>query len=203
MNLEAQLNEARKAACQSNSNVDQVSDVQSNSESLKIVNLESKTNHLEQQVALILSKLETIQPQSETLNIQRTYSCDVCDDEFPQKSNLQKHKEESHGNLLKCDTCNFTATNDANLEVHKRKHMEQFTCSGCNFKFGSKSQLSEHRCKYHIKCKECSYYAIHSKDLRRHFTIMHPQKLSCDLCPHKAKNNAELQNHKNDMHMSM
>ena len=61
--------------------------------------------------------------------------------------------------------------------------------------------MNKHRTKHHMKCNECSYHAVHSKDLRRHTNSMHLQTVPCDLCHYEAKNKNDLQSHKNDQHI--
>ena len=66
MNLEAQLNEARKAACQTETirNITARDSSTTCPEINKINNLENKTNLIEQQLFLLISRIETSQINS-------------------------------------------------------------------------------------------------------------------------------------------
>ena len=75
MNLEAQLSEARKAACQTESVRNATFDDNHKcQETARINSLENKTNHLEQMISLLSSKLEASE-----ININNArYNCEVC-----------------------------------------------------------------------------------------------------------------------------
>ena len=205
MNLEAQLNEARKTVCQVNDLAKDNHDKTSNenqTENIKITNLELKTNSLEQQVTILFSKLETINHAKEAPKVPgKLFPCDLCEAEFQEKVNIKKQKELSHGALYKCDDCPFTTVSPTSLDSHKKTHRQQFLCPSCEFKTENETYLNKHKTKHDMKCDQCSYHAINHKDLRRHTNAMHPQIIPCDLCPYEATNKNELQGHRNEEHI--
>ena len=162
MNLEAQLNEARKTVCQvkdfAKDNHDKTSN-ENQTENIKITNLELKTNSLEQQVTILFSKLETINHAKEEPKVSgKIFSCDLCEAEFQEKVNLKKHKELSHGALYKCDDCPFTTVSPTSLDSHKKTQKRHFSCPSCEFKTENESYLNKHKTKHDMKCDQCSYY---------------------------------------------
>ena len=181
MQLEAQLNEARTNGCIVND------DNKVTQENEKIKNLEMKTSILENQINLILNKLDNREPVDTLL-----FSCDQCDSEFSHKDELQKHRRERH-----------VRSED---EAMKRQHyqqtliQEQFYCAKCDYRLQTYNDLEEHLQTQHMKCNLCSYHAIHQNDLRRHKITMHNQVKPCDLCPYKPFSNSDLRRHKQTMH---
>ena len=221
MNLEAQLSEARKAACQTESfkNVTNDNNLKCQ-ETARINNLEIKTNHLEHQLLLLSSKLEASQHNNER------YNCKTCGKAFNYKKELEQHML-VHTPLLNCHVhdCDFETHNLSDLETHKAKHTPQLSCKECAYKTNSTEDLVSHqsshitilpctKCNYRtinnsdlaqhmkihsLKCDECSYYAIHLKDLNRHKRTMHC--VICDMCDYKTNNQDRLKKHKEDQHI--
>ena len=52
----------------------------------------------------------------------------------------------------------------------------------------------------HLKCDQCSYHAIHNRDLNRHKNTMHAKDIPCNSCQFIAKSVIDLQAHRNDVH---
>ena len=208
--------------------------------------IEIKTNHLEQQLALLSSKLETSRKLPET----PIYCCEICDKEFNHKANLKSHKEETHNSIsfecdecqfktkdkmeltehketltpLSCAICKFETRNLSELEEHRSKHMQRLCCMECNFQTTCSEDLVSHqsshikilsctKCSYktinnddlamHMdkhgtKCDQCSYHAIHKRDLNRHKRTMHmqEQRFNCDLCAYTANSSDQFKVHK-------
>ena len=214
MNLEAQLNEARKNNCDPST-----SPVHTTTENLKIKNLESKTNTLEHQISILFSQMKNIKETSDK------YSCNVCEKEPSDKTEKRDHittnhtKPSEHRNIYTCDVCDCEFYNKTSLMSHKDEHrIEQIFCSLCEFSACNKRDLEIHHTREHFKCEQCSYYAIHNRDLRRHKNTMHAivrpsdsksmndlqehkdnehrdKTFQCDQCEHTAKCNEELHFH--------
>ena len=201
MNLEAQLNESRKAACQANGIAN---DNQNVTENTKIADLEVKTNNLENQVTFLFNQLENMNKANDasptSQDERRVYSCDLCDLEFNEKEILKKHKETSHRTICNCDVCPFTTDDTTVLDLHKRTHTQLLTCPSCEYRTKNENEMDEHRMQEHMKCNDCSYHAINHKDLRRHKSSMHPKIIRCDLCSYETRSESDLRRHKNTMH---
>ena len=95
MLLEAQLNEARKSIL----SPDNTSEISHDSERKKIETLELKTNHLEDQIAILFSKLE-IQTENDSPQIieqtRNVFICHICGLESLLKEDLKKHISSIH-----------------------------------------------------------------------------------------------------------
>ena len=157
MNLEAQLSEARKFACQTNCPDIQKTETSKDNlmepDNSKITILEIKTTNLESQMTLLMSKNEDIElsqnrevaevPTGTSNRI--VYSCDLCDSEFDTSRKIKSHKVELHCIQYNCDICSFTSLNPGTLEEHKSIHKKYFNCMNCDYKTELESKLIEHR----------------------------------------------------------
>ena len=225
MNLEAQLSEARKAACQTESVRNATFDDNHKcQETARINSLEIKTNHLEQMISLLSSKLEASE-----ININNArYNCEVCGKTFAHKIDLEQHKSvHAHTPLMTCHDCDFETNNHEDLETHKEKHTSNLFCNECDYRTKNTEDLVSHqsshlsilqctKCNYrtinnsdfeqHMKnhtleCDECSYHAIHVKDLNRHKRTMH--FIKCDQCGYKTNDVSRLRMHKEKQHVNI
>ena len=188
MQLEAQLCEARKLNNETYSNHTKTSpDNNIPLNTLDVANLTTKTDHLQNQVNLIMSKiddLQTARTHKSTTCTEKYFVCDVCDCEFHEKHQLVDHKESNHHNIEQTE----------NFEDMDR-NSKLFNCLLCKHTARSQQDLKEHAMKHHEKCTECFYFAIHSKDLRRQKRIMHTYPLSCSNCNLNFSSKEELQDH--------
>lgn len=209
MNLESQLNEARKFACEANARIPETQNkgnINDNlAENQKIINLENKTDNLENQMTLLLLKFENIQPSQSkdvpdiSTETHKIFSCDICDSEFETKMILKSHKQELHGIDYKCTICSFTTKDTITLEEHKKIHSQHLTCTICNCRTETEKSLLDHKETQHLKCIDVHITPFH-KDMRRHKIAMHNQTKPCDLCSYKAVHDVDLQRHKQVMH---
>ena len=207
MNLEAQLNEARKTACFQNLN----------SEDLKITNLENKTSCLEEQVILLTSKFETFQSNMEKPsntktpfeNPKKIYSCDTCDMDFCNKGSLKNHKDTYHQarQIFACEICDRNFGEKSALKEHTRNEHEDKTekaesCNTCDMKFDDKESLNIHKENVHTKnlifsCDNCDYKTKSKDDFHEHGFI---HTLQCPKCSYKAIHWNDMRRHKTSMH---
>ena len=94
-----------------------------------------------------------------------------------------KHQQDNHAVDIACDKCDYCTKNMEDLALHKSTTHKQ---SANN-------------------CAQCSYIAIHGKDLNRHVLMMHDdaamsQENKCDLCNYMAIHLMDLNRHKRAMH---
>ena len=188
MLLEAQLNEAKKHTCSSDTipSIEMTSD-----EKQKVSVLEMKTKNLEHQIAVIFSMIENQTKSDKHQNTQhKVYACYDCDYEFTLKEDFKEHMETKHAtNEVLCDRDSPTISQKVpNNTVQKSQ--------SCEYKTYMEKELE------HLKCNKCSYLAIHNKDLRRHKNTMHvhDEPVPCDLCTYRAIHENDLNRHKQTMH---
>ena len=170
MNLESQLNEARKTACFQNLN----------SDDLKITNLENKTICLEEQVTLLTSKFEIFQSNMEkpsntknhSENPKKIYTCDTCDMDFCDKGSLKNHKDTDHqaSKVYACDICDRyfcekSALKDHTRNAHEDKTKKAESCITCDIQFDDKESLKIHEENVHSMdlSTPCSVPNAHTK----------------------------------------
>ena len=55
---------------------------------------------------------------------------------------------------------------------------------------------------YHFKCPDCTYHAIHWRDLRRHKNTMHIPLKPCNECIFKGRSDRDLEQHIRHKHNS-
>ena len=78
----------------------------------------------------------------------KSYSCQLCDNQFKFKQTLFIHQRDSHDktDFLSCPDCNFLHTSDTKLKLHRNN---RFVCKSCEFKTCSKYDLRNHSSKVH------------------------------------------------------
>ena len=136
---------------------------------IAIANLETKTADIEQKMITLLSRID----------VQETsYVCEYCDDEFRTKSALKTHTSRNHA------------------RYNNERLTERICCPLCNNSFSAESYLQKHLTSYHFKCDDCSYYANHTNDLRRHKVTMHGPEINCDKCSHITRSRSDMQKHR-------
>ena len=86
---------------------------------------------------------------------EKPFACEICDRRFAQKSNLVKHQAtHSEFKLFKCSICpegRYFKTKDG-LRNHMLFHYEpKFSCSFCDHKSYTKSDLNVHEKRTHNK----------------------------------------------------
>ncbi|XP_002732411.1 uncharacterized protein LOC100379006 [Saccoglossus kowalevskii] len=134
----------------------------------------------------------------------KPYKCSFCDKAYQSYTNCHQHEIRYHGKpgvipnnnerkkLSKthtCDECDRGFCSEANLELHKKSHLEQlpFSCHICKRGFILQHNLNEHMKKHdeksQIQCDTCGKLFINFSALIAH-QLTHkgnePQK--CELC---------------------
>ena len=188
MNLETQIQESRniisKHKCPTFENPSIIETKTNNNDvyqQVKVANLETRTNSIEQNLILLTSKIESM--QFNILNTPKTikiFSCDSCEYETSDKSKHQKHKKEHKSETIYCcKSCDYETIEQINFMKHMDVHKN-------------------------LQCHKCSYVAIHNRDLNRHDKGMHGEEseviFSCDKCEFTTQYDETLNKHITDEH---
>ena len=118
-------------------------------------------------------------------------SCDHCDYETPQKSNLKNHRERKHP-----EKYSFSSTKEKEVI---------YSCNQCEYT-GSRQALRYHIRSLHdgirLSCDQCNYETSQQSNLKRHKETEHELiKYSCDQCEYRGSSCA-LRNHVKTKHSS-
>ena len=80
------------------------------------------------------------------------YSCDECDFQTKNVSNLRIHKTGKHDGIkFECDQCDRQFSTKTNLQTHKYSKHEgkRYSCEQCKFESSHPASLSQHKAKMH------------------------------------------------------
>lgn len=124
-----------------------------------------------------------------------TYSCDQCDENFPNKKLLKAHRDKHR--LYVCEMCSAEFRRKDDIQSHLRMNCTKrtlFHCSVCNKSFLSENNLKEHINIRHYernKCEFCYDKFLHKSELEdhlaRHNDIEHPYQCNICLSPMSSK----------------
>ena len=127
--------------------------------------------------------------------------CNLC--EFSgSRCTVGDHMRNRHGDLKKCNDCDYTARTNLSLSTHHRiKHQGiTFDCDECGKKLSSKPGLKKHKDNKHkgvrFKCPKCDYKATLEGNLKIHEQAMHENlKYPCERCSYIASTPRSLRWH--------
>ncbi|XP_072802417.1 zinc finger and BTB domain-containing protein 49 isoform X2 [Vicugna pacos] len=152
-----------------------------------------------------------LEDQSQTLQSQRQYACELCGKPFKHPSNLELHKRSHTDFRLGCPQ-SFSLTpapvspgfsNFSNLKEHKKTHTADkvFTCDECGKSFNMQRKLVKHRVRHTgerpYSCSACGKCFGGSGDLRRHVRTHTGEKpYTCDVCSKCFTRSAVLRRHR-------
>uniref|UniRef100_A0A7M4E6W0 Zinc finger and BTB domain-containing protein 49 n=3 Tax=Crocodylus porosus TaxID=8502 RepID=A0A7M4E6W0_CROPO len=138
-----------------------------------LVNSESFEQPVEMERAQGPSEQEE---QSQILQSQRQYSCELCGKAFKHPSNLELHKRSHTGEKpFECNICGKHFSQAGNLQTHLRRHS------------GEKPYI----------CEVCGKRFAASGDVQRHIIIHSGEKPHlCDICGRGFSNFSNLKEHK-------
>ena len=140
---------------------------------------------------------------------ERPYTCDICHKTYKRKYELTGHKKIVHTSDSKheCDICGFSTLYKANLEVHHKRHLNEFrfTCEICKKGFYTNSELQGHK-NFHTnekphQCDICGKAFLYKSNLWKHQRSNHPGKDSkryqCSVCGKNFPFKSSLTSHMN------
>ena len=152
--------------------------------------------------------------------------CPHCDKIFREKSNMKRHMDSAHGNVVfNCNFCEEKFASKQALDYHEQgTHMETSSvkCDECDVSFASIISMKDHKKHVHsviqkIGCTFCGSQFKRKKDLNFHLRNKHEintndffmnewndheprEKFQCDLCALNNKYKKDLQSHKKKSH---
>ena len=135
--------------------------------------------------------------------VERTFSCDICQSKFKQLSNLKIHKRIHTGETpYSCEICKKSFTQSSNLKRHIRVHTGEkpYFCEICQLSFTQSSDLTKHK-RIHTEGKP--YCEICKKSFSYWSTLTIHKRLhtgetpySCDICHLSFTLNSDLTKHR-------
>ncbi|XP_062558802.1 zinc finger protein 37 homolog [Armigeres subalbatus] len=118
-------------------------------------------------------------------------SCDQCDQKFPSRKTLMRHKIKHQGiRPFLCEICSKDFRTKADMQAHMRIHTNEkrYTCPICSARFNCPSTLRRHR-NVHAPpetrpvCTTCGHSFSSQQALRKHENIHNNVKpFRCDVC---------------------
>lgn len=141
-----------------------------------------------------------------------TNKCDICDETFEQKIQLQIHlNKHSENNQHTCIECYATFDDVISLRRHytndhKSQKEKKFECSICYKRYLTNHLLSIHMKSHENlkenKCEICPFKTNSPYDLSNHVKRMHnaTRPFECQRCEKKFKRRCDLNNHNESIH---
>lgn len=121
---------------------------------------------------------------------EKKFKCNVCSEAFIEERSLTSHINNKHTDH-ECPDCHKIFTSNRNMKRHRLIHTSkrEFVClqEGCNKRFVSKAQMTNHYQRSHkndiLICEECGYKCRERESLKvhkRHHTGEKP--FECEIC---------------------
>ena len=141
---------------------------------------------------------------SRTHSGEQPFDCELCDQNFSQKSHLKGHLvSHKEGRVrFECSQCDYRATKKHDLVRHLLTHsgVKPHKCDSCEFSTARKSNLIIHQRIHNgekpYSCTRCSYKASCSSHLLRHMrkhTGVKPY--ACSECTYQAAQKGSVDKH--------
>ena len=109
---------------------------------------------------------------------------------FAQKYGLDRHVSQKHGEIEKCDQCEYKAHSGTTMKDHKMSRHEgkPIICGQFDAKFERRNNLKRHIIIKHEgggkKCDQCEYKARDTTTMKNHKMSKHEEGkfIKCDQC---------------------
>ncbi|XP_046141155.1 zinc finger protein 320-like isoform X8 [Osmia bicornis bicornis] len=143
-----------------------------------------------------------------------TYTCDICQTTFEQKSKILRHITSKHSfhRPFKCQTCDKTFKYKCDLKAHKLVHQEidsslLHCCDKCDYRTKTKNNLKSHYIRRHtddykFACEHCGKRFKMEWDLKFHVGTHSNSQHMCDVCGKFYTSNYSLYKHRKVAHLN-
>ncbi|XP_008192221.2 zinc finger and BTB domain-containing protein 24 [Tribolium castaneum] len=117
----------------------------------------------------------------------------ICKDiDFMVQHKMTRHKQLA---LFRCNYCGKKYTSDADLEIHKRTHAEQYSCVICHKEFYFDRDLVQHWQEEHVKksvpCPSCGKRFVDQNICNKHQKNVHKRNIPSRTDYNKENKNKE------------
>ena len=147
--------------------------------------------------------------------LKKEAKCDLCNIELCTKKYLQIHLDSIHkGTTIKCELCDETFSNKTNLNQHKkRKHdiKTMHKCTFCDKSFAVSADKRKHEimtCRPNLNqtlhtCEKCDKQFKYFDSLKTHIKIMHEisEPFKCSYCNKPFTRTTNLKTHIRNIHL--
>ncbi|GAB0188135.1 zinc finger and BTB domain-containing protein 49 [Grus japonensis] len=139
--------------------------------------------------------------QSQTLQSQRQYTCELCGKAFKHPSNLELHKRSHTGNISKNPKTQPSGKSSWQDGKQQERSEKPFECNICGKHFSQAGNLQTHLRRHSGEkpyiCEICGKRFAASGDVQRHIIIHSGEKPHlCDICGRGFSNFSNLKEHK-------
>ncbi|XP_076238969.1 uncharacterized protein LOC143182094 isoform X8 [Calliopsis andreniformis] len=143
-----------------------------------------------------------------------TYTCDICQTVFEQKSKILRHITSKHSfhRPFKCATCSKTFKYKCDLKAHRLTHQEVDSsllhcCDKCDYRTKAKHNLKAHYIRRHtddykFACEHCGKRFKMEWDLKFHIGTHGSSQHMCDICGKFYTSNYSLYKHRKVAHLN-
>ncbi|CAK9829988.1 Zinc finger protein 875 [Anthophora retusa] len=143
-----------------------------------------------------------------------TYTCDICQTTFEQKSKILRHITSKHSfhRPFKCSTCDKTFKYKCDLKAHRLVHQDVDSsllhcCDKCDYRTKTKNNLKSHYIRRHtddykFACEHCGKRFKMEWDLKFHIGTHSSSQHMCDICGKFYTSNYSLYKHRKVAHLN-
>ena len=143
-----------------------------------------------------------------------SFYCDICGREFLRKYDMQRHKNNIHGENnaeFKCHKCEYKNAQKVNVESHIKRVHVLVSCNQCDYKIDDKFKLKDHLKNVHeiddrmFKCELCDFATFKKQNLDSHVDCVHKKlkNFPCDICGKKFGEKSKMRAHVKRVHQKV